>query len=259
MMESRDLKARFEHAKRIAREASMFLLTHEELRRSIETKAENDYVTAADRECEKCIIDAIHQEFPSDAIYGEETGDECASSRAKWIIDPIDGTVDFMASFPNYTISIAFQDEEGIAFGIVTVPRQNEEFSAFRGEGAFLNDSPIHTDESEDTSRTLALLVPPHRHHEMLDGYIVRMRRFYEIISDVRSIGSAALSLCYVACGRASMYYETALHIYDCAAGIVIVREAGGMVTLLSDDESWMDIAASSAAAHRKMLETIDG
>ncbi len=252
------LHGRFQLAKDIAQEASAFLLSHESMRLSTRTKAENDYVTEADGTVERMIREAISKAFPSDSVYGEEFGGE-TGSRRRWIIDPIDGTVNFMASFPDYTVSIAYEDEEGLAFGVVAVPRQHEVFCAFRGEGAFLNDSPIHTDESEDTSRTLALLVPPHRHHEMLDGYIVRMRRFYEIISDVRSIGSAALSLCYVACGRASMYYETALHIYDCAAGIVIVREAGGMVTLLSDDEDWMDIAASSAAAHRKMLETIDG
>lgn len=252
------LHGRFQLAKDIAQEASAFLLSHESMRLSTRTKAENDYVTEADGTVERMIREAISKAFPSDSVYGEEFGGE-TGSRRRWIIDPIDGTVNFMASFPDYTVSIAYEDEEGLAFGVVAVPRQHEVFCAFRGEGAFLNDSPIHTDESEDTSRTLALLVPPHRHHEMLDGYIVRMRRFYEIISDVRSIGSAALSLCYVACGRASMYYETALHIYDCAAGIVIVREAGGMVTLLSDDEDWMDIAASSAATHRKMLETIDG
>ena len=252
------LHGRYQLAKDIAQEASAFLLSHESMRLSTRTKAENDYVTEADGTVERMIREAISKAFPSDSVYGEEFGGE-TGSRRRWIIDPIDGTVNFMASFPDYTVSIAYEDEEGLAFGVVAVPRQHEVFCAFRGEGAFLNDSPIHTDESEDTSRTLALLVPPHRHHEMLDGYIVRMRRFYEIISDVRSIGSAALSLCYVACGRASMYYETALHIYDCAAGIVIVHEAGGMVTLLSDDESWMDIAASSAAAHRKMLETIDG
>ena len=252
------LHGRFQLAKDIAQEASAFLLSHESMRLSTRTKAENDYVTEADGTVERMIRESISQAFPSDSVYGEEFGGE-TGSRRRWIIDPIDGTVNFMASFPDYTVSIAYEDEEGLAFGVVAVPRQHEVFCAFRGEGAFLNDSPIHTDESGDTSRTLALLVPPHRHHEMLDGYIVRMRRFYEIISDVRSIGSAALSLCYVACGRASMYYETALHIYDCAAGIVIVHEAGGMVTLLSDDEDWMDIAASSAAAHRKMLETIDG
>lgn len=257
-MASDGLHDRFQLAKDIAQEASAFLLSHESMRLSTRTKAENDYVTEADGTVERMIRESISRAFSSDSIYGEEFGGE-TESRSRWIIDPIDGTVNFMASFPDYTVSIAYEDEEGLAFGVVAVPRQHEVFSAFRGEGAFLNGSPIHTDESEDTSRTLALLVPPHRHHEMLDGYIVRMRRFYEIISDVRSIGSAALSLCYVACGRASMYYETALHIYDCAAGIVIVREAGGMVTLLSDDEDWMDIAASSAAAHRKMLETIDG
>ena len=258
MMASDGLHERFRLAQELADQASGFLLSHESLRLSTETKAENDYVTAADGTVERMIREAIGQAFPDDLVYGEEYGG--AEDRVRrWIVDPIDGTVNFMASFPDYTVSIAYEDEDGLAFGVVAVPRQHETFSAVRGEGAFLNGSPIHTDEREDTSRTLALLVPPHRHHEMLDGYIMRMRRFYEIVSDMRSIGSAALSLCYVACGRASMYYETALHIYDCAAGIVILREAGGKVTLLSDDEAWLDIAASSSSAHQRMLETIDG
>ena len=253
------LKERFDLAKSVSEKAASFLLSHENLRKEISAKAENDYVTSADKECERLIIDEISSEFPDDGIHGEESGDSSHGMERKWIIDPIDGTVDFMASFPDYTISVAFEDEDGLAFGIVMVPRQNEEFSAFRGEGAWLNGKRIHTDETTPLKETLAILVPPHRHHRYLREYMERMERFYYVISDMRSLGSAAISLCYVASGRVSMYYELGLHIYDCAAGIVIVREAGGSVTLLTEDEDWIEIAASSASAHEAMMGCING
>ena len=257
MMDSVQLHRRFSLAKEVAAAASDFLLSHESLRSEVRSKAVNDYVTLADSRTEELIRSLIRSSFPEDGILGEEYGD--ASGRGgRWIVDPVDGTVDFMASFPCYTVSIAFEDEEGLAFGVIAVPRQGEVFSAFRGEGAFLGDRAIHTDEDGDISRSLAILVPPHRHHELLDAYMAKMRRFYDIVSDMRSLGSAALSLCYVACGRASIYYEMALHIYDAAAGIIILREAGGRVTLLSDDENWIDIAASSAAAHDAMLGVVN-
>ncbi len=253
-----DLEKRFELAKNIASSASSFLLSHESLRSQISQKAENDYVTAADKECENLIISRIRDSFPDDGIYGEESGDHTAGNASKWIIDPIDGTVDFMASFPNYTISIAFQDEEGLAFGVVMVPRQNEIFSALRGCGAFLNEKPIHTDELTPLGKSLAILVPPHRRHEYLHSYIEQMERFYDIVSDMRSIGSAALSLCYVAAGRCSIYYEKVLYLYDIAAGLVILSEAGGKYSLSQSEQGWFTVAASSRKAYEKMMEAVD-
>ena len=217
----------------------------------------NDYVTAADKKCEELIEKNLSIAFPDDSFYGEESGEK-GDSQNCWIIDPIDGTVNFMCDFPDYTISIAFRDEDGIQLGVVAVPRQKEVFYAVKGEGAFLNGSPIHTSENADLSKTLALLVPPHRRHEYLDEYMAKMRRFYDHISDVRSIGSAALSLCYVASGRCSMYYEIGLHTYDMAAGALIVEEAGGKVTLINPDPDFIEIAASGSSFHSKMLEIIN-
>ena len=258
-MDRAGLEARFEAAKRIAHKAALFLLSHEDLRSEISEKAVTDYVTSADKECERLIIDEISSEFPDDGIHGEESGDSSHGMERKWIIDPIDGTVDFMASFPDYTISIAFQDEDGLALGVVMVPRQNEEFSALRGGGAFLNGKPIHTDEKTPLGETLAILVPPHRHHSLLHAYMERMERFYSFVSDMRSLGSAAISLCYVASGRCSVYYEIGLHIYDIAAGAVILTEAGGCLSLVEKEGDWIEVAASSRKAHGKLLETING
>ena len=257
-MDKAGLDRRFAEAERIARKASGFLLSHEDLRSEIAEKAENDYVTSADRECEGLIISEIRRSFPDDGVYGEESGGSSGSG-PRWIIDPIDGTVDFMASFPDYTVSIAFEDEDGIAFGIVAVPRQGEIFTAMRGEGAYLNGKRIHTDETIPLGESLAILVPPHRYHSYLHDYMVKMEKFYSFVSDMRSLGSAAISLCYVASGRCSVYYELGLHIYDIAAGMLILSEAGGRISLTEKDGGWIDIAASSQQAYGRMMEIVDG
>ncbi|MBQ0071180.1 MAG: inositol monophosphatase [Spirochaetales bacterium] len=255
-MKKEELEARLQLALDISRRASEYLLKHESLRSEITTKATNDFVTSADKACEKLIYESIQERYPEDGFFGEETGESGDKSR-RWIIDPIDGTVDFMTDFPNYTVSIAFEDEEGLALGVIVIPRQKETFYAVRGGGAFLNGKPIHTDETSDFHKTLAILVPPHRHHEVMDTYMKRMVRFYDEFTDMRSIGSAACSLCYVASGRCTAYYEMTLHLYDMAAGVVIVREAGGIVTYEETEQGWLDIAASSSAIHDKVLELI--
>ena len=258
-LKEEDVLKRFELAKEIAKKAGRYLIDHENLRHEIHTKAENDYVTAADKGSENLIESMIKSSFPTDSILGEETGFyQVGTTKSRWIVDPIDGTVNFMTGFPNYTISIAFENNGELAFGVVYVVRHDEMFSALTGNGAFLNDVPIHTDEESPLEKQLALLVPPHRHHEILDDYIVKMRMFYNYVSDVRSIGSAACSLCYVASGRCALYYERSLNIYDVAAGIVIVREAGGQVTTPNDDEKCIDIIASSTFCHDKVVGIVN-
>lgn len=255
-MRKEEIELRYSKALEVANKVSSFLLSHESLRRSVSDKAANDYVTAADKKAEEIIEGELRCAFPDDSFYGEESG-KSGDSENTWIIDPIDGTVNFMNSFPCYTISIAFRDEDGMKLGVVALPRQYEVFSAIYGEGAFLNGEKIHTEESAEMRKSLALLVPPHRIHQYLDGYMAKMRRLYEVISDVRSIGSAALSLCYVASGRCDMYYEKGLHIYDIAAGALIVKEAGGSVTYINDDEDFIEIVASSEKNHSKYMEII--
>ena len=256
-MDKSSLKARFSLALDLAKEAGDFLLSHENLRSEISLKGENDFVTSADKASERLIIGRIKECFPEDAVLGEESGG--ARQGVRWIIDPIDGTVDFMTSFPAYTVSIGFEDEEGLAFGVIICPRQGEIFSALRGEGAYLNGKRIHTSEDLPLPESIAILVPPHRHKEHLHSYLETEEKLYYVLSDVRALGSAALSLCYVASGRCALYYERALHIYDVAAGVVIVREAGGKVTFLTDDEDNLDLAASVSGSHEKLLEVING
>ena len=248
-MDKESHRARYELALKISEQASLFLLENEKLGREISSKAENDYVTLADQECERLIEESILAVFPDDTIFGEENKVK-GNSKGRWIIDPIDGTVNFFNGFPNYSISIAFEDEEGLAIGVVSVVRQKETFHAMRGEGAFLNGKPIRTNEELDTMKTVAILVPPHRHHELIDAYMLKMRKFYNHFSDMRSIGSAACSLCYVACGRVAVYYEEYLAIYDMAAGVVILSEAGGKYSYDKKSDYWINLLAGSKRAH---------
>ncbi len=257
-MEKSELSGRLNAALSVAEDAKSFLISHEKMRFSVESKAENDYVTTADRTVEKLIREELLSQFPSDGWYGEESG-ESGDGKHRWIVDPIDGTVDFMWSFPLYTVSIAYEDEDGIAIGVVMFPRQNEVFYALRGEGAYLNGEKLVISEDFDVKKSLAILVPPHRRHEHLDEYIVKMRRFYDHFSDMRSMGSAACSVCYVASGRCSIYYEEYLHLYDIAAAVLVLREAGGKVSLRDAGEGYLSILASSKSVHELGLELIDG
>lgn len=255
-MTKEELKLRLDKALEVASHAAEYLLSHEALRNTISVKAVNDYVTIADKNSEALIEKELKAAFPSDSFYGEESGKHGEGDNL-WIIDPIDGTVDFINSFPCYTVSIAFKDKDGIELGVVIVPRQNEVFYAMKGEGAFLNGKRITTNENAELKRALAILVPPHRIHSYLDSYMAKMRRLYEVVSDVRSIGSAALSLCYVASGRCDMYYEMGLRLYDIAAGALILEEAGGSIKYVNPDEDFLEIVASSEKNHSKYLEII--
>lgn len=254
-MDDREKERRLEAATCAVKKASVFLLEHEELRFSVEEKSINDFVTDADKKSEKIIYDTLLELFPSDSWYGEETGKK-GDGKGRWIVDPIDGTVDFMWSFPNYTISVAYEDEEGIEVGVVMNVRQNELFSAIKGKGAFLNGKRINTYENGDYSKALAILVPPHRKHSIMDSYMVKMRRFYDYFTDMRSLGSAALSLCYVASSRAACYYEEALQLYDVAAGVLILTEAGGKVSIKTEEDS-ITVVASASSCHDKVLEIV--
>lgn len=248
---------RYSFALSLVRRCGEFLLEHESLRNNISVKHVNDYVTMADRTVEDMLVKAIHEEYPEDSFLAEESGIS-GSSQDRWIIDPIDGTVDFMNGFPGYTISVAFERDGEILFGMVYVPRQELMFRAYLGEGAFLDDERLHIEE-RDLEKSLILLVPPHRRHEELDDYIEIERRLYEDFSDVRSIGSAAFSLCCTSASWCSAYYERFLNLYDIAAGLIIVREAGGIAEYSENEDGSLNILSGSPKAYGKVMEVLGG
>lgn len=213
----------------------------------VSAKAVNDFVTDSDRKVEKFIRSGILSRFPDDGFLGEESGRESSRDGFVWIVDPVDGTVNFMNRFPQYSISIALEKDGQLLAGAVCNPYFNELFWAKKGEGAYLNGKRIHAQSALPLSQTLALVVPPHRKRTYFDAFWEKEKYIYSLVSDTRSIGSAAMSLCHVAAGRCSLYYEWFLHIYDIAAGLIICSEAGCRYTL-SENEDGISVLCFSKA-----------
>lgn len=221
----------------------------------ITDKAENDFVTEDDRRTEAFIRGRINEAWPEDGVLGEEYGEAEGHDGYLWIVDPIDGTVNYMNGFPAFTVSIGLSKGGELVAGAVYCVSRDELFTAEKGKGAFLNGKPIRAMEGLPLSKTLALVVPPHRFHPHLDEFWEREKQIYSLVSDTRSIGSAALSLCYVASGRCSLYYEWFLHIYDIAAGLVIASEAGCAFKMEEEEGGMYRLLAVSKAYEKEALE----
>jgi myo-inositol-1(or 4)-monophosphatase len=189
-----------------------------------------DMVTEYDRQSESLIVDGLLAARPHDAIIGEEGANRPGTSGVQWLIDPIDGTTNFLYGLPGYAVSIAAVDGEGLLAGVVHVPALGETFHAGRGGGAFVDDRPIRCSATTDLATALVATGfsydPAVRVRQMtaLTAMIGRIR-------DIRRFGAAAVDLCHVACGRVDAYYERGLGPWDLAAGELIAREAGAIVT----------------------------
>lgn len=247
--------SRNDFALALAREAGRYAKALRQEGLSVSQKAVNDFVTNADKAVEDFIHSRIAACFPDDAILGEEGGLSGGDDGWTWVVDPIDGTVNYMNGFPDYTVSIALMKCGETVFGAVCHPEADETFWAAKGQGAWLDGKRIGA-STLPLDRGLALVVPPHRHHELLDGFIGGAKRLYGLVSDMRSIGSAACSLCYVACGRCSLYYEWGLKVWDIAAGVLIAREAG-LTVRLEEGPIGTNVLAAAAGDIDRILGAI--
>ncbi|WP_320127887.1 inositol monophosphatase family protein [uncultured Sphaerochaeta sp.] len=251
-MEGDSIEQRLALARLAAEQAgAMVLKAGETGSFEVHAKQTNDFVTDMDKASEKLIISLIKEAFPDDAIFGEESGNCSSGSSGRWIIDPIDGTTNYFRSLPNYTISIAWELEPYKPLvGVVFNPRQNEMFWASKGKGAFLNGKKIQVSSIADPALVLMVCVPPHRHHEAIASYFEKEQRILEQISDIRSFGSCALELAYIATGRLDGYYELFLGYYDMAAGMVLVEEAGGKISSADPDKVFSDTHCDLVASN---------
>ena len=214
----------------IAREAGGLLLQFFDRNIKIEYKGDADLVTAADRKSEALIRERIRETWPSHDVLGEEEGLRDTGSEFRWYVDPLDGTTNFAHSFPVFCVSMALQDKNGMLAGVCYDPTRNELFAAERGKGATLNDRPIHVSKTAKLKESLVGTgFPSHKRHKNPNIH------FYHQITlrshGVRRAGSAALDLCYVACGRMDGFWEFNLNPWDTAAGVLMVEEAGGRVS----------------------------
>ncbi|MDZ7360268.1 MAG: inositol monophosphatase [candidate division KSB1 bacterium] len=238
---------------------------HETLR--IETKTEADFVTVADRAAEETIVKHLLAAFPDHHILAEEqthveTGEKtsASSTSVQWIIDPLDGTTNYIHGVPNFSVSIAARQNAEVIAGVVWDPLQRELFTATKGGGAFLNGKPIHVSATARLRDGLIATGFPFRVRHFLDSYCRMFKDFLQAARDLRRFGSAALDLAYVAAGRFDGFWEYCLNPWDFAAGALLVREAGGEISGFSANENFWgtgNIVASNGKLHQAMLEII--
>lgn len=225
----KEIKKRLKIAKEIAIIAGDSLKNKRE--RILIEKKQNDFVTKNDLETEILIKDYIKKFFPNDNFFGEELGEEKNASRGRWIIDPIDGTVNFARNMPLFSISIAWElEDRKPLLGVIYCPVTDELFWGSENGGAWLNGESIHTSDIDNPKEAICVCVPPHRKHEKAKKYFSEMECIFNQCSDLRSFGSAALEMAYISSGRLDTYFEYALGYYDIAAGEIILKEAGGKI-----------------------------
>lgn len=224
-----DIQSRFELAKQIARDAGALAFKHFKARDRlvIESKATlHDVVSAADREVEELIRYRIAAGFPEDGMLGEEYGLAASSGEYTWVVDPIDGTIPFVAGMPSWCVSIAVLKGDDVVVGVIHAPYVDELYAAARGMGATLNGRRLALDNSLTIrNRTIGFGANHYASPDVVSGFI---RRLLEAGGNFMRNGSGALTLAYVAAGRLAGYYEPYMHAWDCMAGYCLVKEAGG-------------------------------
>jgi myo-inositol-1(or 4)-monophosphatase len=221
----------------------------------------NNLVTEADHASEKAIIEVINSKFPGHYIMSEEAGEIIQDSNYKWIIDPIDGTVNFAHAIPLCCVSIGIEKDGEMILGAVYNPNMNELFIAEKGKGATLNDMPIHVSKKQEVLRACLVTGFPYTYLDLPEnGPIDIFERLIRKGIPVRRLGSAAIDLCWVACGRFDGFYEHKLEAWDSAAGYLMVEEAGGKVTDF-DGKKYSPyqhrIVATNGIIHDELMEVI--
>jgi len=209
----------------------------------VEQKGHNDYVSEADRAAERAIIDVIQKHYPEHAILAEESGSQGdPSSETVWIIDPLDGTTNYLHGFPVFAVSIGVQVSGRMAHGVVYDPLRQELFTATRGAGAQLDEHKIRVSGRKELEHALIGTGFPFRQADgETEPYLAMLGKVVKNTAGVRRPGAAALDLCYVAAGRLDAFWETGLASWDMAAGALIIREAGGIVSGLDGGENYLD------------------
>lgn len=228
---------------------------------TVRHKSLNDLVSEVDRAAEDAIIDVLRAAYPDHAILAEESG-AAGQSEFTWIIDPLDGTTNFLHGFPVYAVSIALSHKGVLTHGVVYDPVRNDLFTASRGAGAFLNDRRIRVSKRDKLIDCLVATGFPFRMFDHTDAYIAMMRDFMRKTAGIRRPGAAALDLANVAAGRMDGFWEIGLSPWDMAAGVLLVQEAGGLVGDLQGNDGYMktgNIVAASPRVFPQMLEVIRG
>ena len=227
---------------------------------AVKEKAANDFVTEVDRAAEEAIIRTLHEAYPGHAILAEESG-ASGDSEFEWIIDPLDGTTNFLHGFPQYAVAIALRHRGVVTQAVIHDPSRNDLFTASRGRGAFLNDHRMRVSKRETLKSSLLGTGFPFRQIGNLDVYLATLRHMMGNASDVRRAGSATLDLAYVAAGRLDGFWEFGLSPWDMAAGGLLITEAGGLVGDLAGENRYLEtgnIVAGNPKVFVELLKAIE-
>ncbi|ENO85383.1 MAG TPA: inositol monophosphatase family protein [Thauera aminoaromatica] len=207
---------------------------------TVQSKSPNDFVTEVDRAAEQAIIEVLRDAFPGHGILAEESGESGPESEYTWIIDPLDGTTNFIHGMPQYAVSIAQAKNGVLEHAVVYDPNTNEMFTASRGAGAFLNDRRIRVSRRTRLNEALIGTGFPFRQFDHVDAYLAMFKELTQKTAGIRRPGAASLDLAYVASGRFDGFWEMGLSPWDMAAGVLLIQEAGGLVSDLSGEANYL-------------------
>ncbi len=257
-----DLKALCFDVIEIAREVGIYIKMQESQlkQKDIETKSLNSLVSYVDKTAEKKIIAALKELLPESGFIAEEGTDETKGEKYHWIIDPLDGTTNFIHGIPMYSVSIALQENDQIVLGVVFEVSRDECFYAWKGGLAYMNTEEISVSKTKSIKDSLVATGFPYYDFKRQDGYFESLKHFANNSRGIRRMGSAAIDLVYVACGRFDLFYEYSLHPWDVAAGAFIVTQAGGKITDFQGGNNWLhgkEIIASNETLHSSSLAVI--
>ena len=231
---------------------------------AVRDKGTHDLVTAVDESVQRLITNRLEEAFPDYDVLAEEGTDlrrhAASSGGYRWIIDPIDGTTNFLHGVPPYAISIALQHEDEVVLGVVLEASSGDLFTAVRGEGTYVNGEAVHVNETATLGQALLATGFPYRSFDHLEEYLDVLRRLMRGAQGLRRRGSAAIDLAHVACGRFGGFFETGLRPWDVAAGILLVEEAGGRVTdyrAQSNPLFAQQILATNGHVHEALLDEL--
>ena len=227
----------------------------------VSSKGPGDFVSTADKRTEKILIDELLRAHPDYGILTEESGVlNKSNTQKRWIIDPIDGTSNFLNGIPQFAISIGYEEDNEIKCGIIFNPITNEMFFAEKGNGAYLNNSRIRVSNKKRIGDSLLVTGGPKQFSKIKDKIFSEYLNVSKKVSNVRKFGSAALDMAYVACGRFDGYWQREINYWDVAAGIIIVKEAGGFINLFEENNNFplkKNILASNTYIHEELIQLI--
>ena len=227
----------------------------------VSSKGPGDFVTSADKRTEKILIDELQKAHPEYGIITEETGIiNKSNTKNRWIIDPIDGTFNFMNGIPQFAISVGYEEENEMKCGVIFNPIMNEMFCAEKGNGAYLNNSRIRVSNKKKIKDCCIVTGGPKGASKIKEKIFSEYINVSNNVSNVRKFGSAALDVAYVACGRFDGYWQRELNVWDIAAGVIILKEAGGFVDFFEEDKNSplkKNILATNSFIHEELKELI--